>query len=351
MKIGADNADKISDRRKRIRLVALLAVCLLFAGLAFAQTNAEPTQAIPSAKAQRTAVGSEGGVPNAKSAIPTPEQKLGSSETTAKGTHEGIQVHGYWTIEVRDPDGKVTAHREFENAVQPTGQSYLEALLGGYTSPGGLVVALNGATIQWVSGLRYSLNNTEYTAPLPTFSEAGPCPPYQTNLSPLLSQSSGGPATGTTCLIVDPPTPTTASWLSSLCLGVPSTSCSSNLSVTGVQSYLDDTLSIDQGSVVPLALSGSIAVASGVSGGNINDVETLFTTCPSTPGVGWDSCRNYWNPSLPKYSEVIGSPVTPSNALVSVFTEKNLDGLNGDPQPVPYQPGQTIAVTVQISFQ
>ena len=32
--------------------------------------------------------------------------------------HEGIKVHGHWVIDVRNPDGTLATHREFENALQ-----------------------------------------------------------------------------------------------------------------------------------------------------------------------------------------------------------------------------------------
>jgi hypothetical protein len=35
----------------------------------------------------------------------------------AHGPREGIKVHGHWTIEVRNPDGKLVTHREFENSL------------------------------------------------------------------------------------------------------------------------------------------------------------------------------------------------------------------------------------------
>ena len=33
------------------------------------------------------------------------------------GPKEGIQVHGHWTIDVKNPDGTLAEHREFENAL------------------------------------------------------------------------------------------------------------------------------------------------------------------------------------------------------------------------------------------
>jgi hypothetical protein len=67
-------------------------------------------------------------------------------EKRAKG--EGIQVHGHWTIEVRDPDGTLKAHREFENSLvgvgAGNGADLLTGLLLGTVTPGGFSLALNG---------------------------------------------------------------------------------------------------------------------------------------------------------------------------------------------------------------
>jgi hypothetical protein len=41
-------------------------------------------------------------------------------KTAGDGKHEGIKVHGHWTVEVRNPDGGLVTHREFENALAPT---------------------------------------------------------------------------------------------------------------------------------------------------------------------------------------------------------------------------------------
>jgi hypothetical protein len=34
------------------------------------------------------------------------------------GLTEGLQVHGHWVIDVRNPDGTLAVHREFENSLQ-----------------------------------------------------------------------------------------------------------------------------------------------------------------------------------------------------------------------------------------
>ncbi len=58
---------------------------------------------------------------------------------------EGIQVHGQWRIEVRNPDGALVEKREFNNALQPNGERFLASLLGRQGSVGGYLVRLSGS--------------------------------------------------------------------------------------------------------------------------------------------------------------------------------------------------------------
>jgi hypothetical protein len=41
------------------------------------------------------------------------------------GPREGIQVHGHWTIDVRNPDGTLASHSDFENSLVSTGAAAL----------------------------------------------------------------------------------------------------------------------------------------------------------------------------------------------------------------------------------
>lgn len=60
------------------------------------------------------------------------------------GNHEGIKVHGHWTIDVRNPDGTLVTHNEFENSLAPTnGNSVLLSLLARSSVPGGFQVGLS----------------------------------------------------------------------------------------------------------------------------------------------------------------------------------------------------------------
>ena len=60
--------------------------------------------------------------------------KKGAASSERGGQKEGIKVHGHWTVDVRNPDGKRVTHREFENALQPS--PILAALLGRTATPG-----------------------------------------------------------------------------------------------------------------------------------------------------------------------------------------------------------------------
>jgi hypothetical protein len=111
-------------------LAALLGMVLSATSFSRAQSSATST-ATPAAKSAT--------VPAKAPALPP-----------AKGQHEGITVHGHWTIEVRNPDGRVVTHREFENALTGGGQILLASLLSNQAVPGAWSVDLcttGGATL------------------------------------------------------------------------------------------------------------------------------------------------------------------------------------------------------------
>lgn len=84
-------------------VLALFCVCVVPAG----------SQTKPAAANSTFASGS---VPAAVQALPgAAAEKPSANPLAPKGHSEGIKVHGQWTIEVRNPDGKLVIHREFEN--------------------------------------------------------------------------------------------------------------------------------------------------------------------------------------------------------------------------------------------
>jgi hypothetical protein len=261
----------------------------------------------------------------------------------AGGPHEGIRVHGHWVIEVRNPDGKVTARREFENAIQPAGMTYLASLLSGNNSPGALSVMLNGASSTFAA-----VHNGVNIDFLPA---SGPCSGgvvWEGVGNPSIWEvlfgafgTAGGP-----CLIT---TPANASGYS----GLLAAACLANYRPAGVHTYpnpCSPSLSITgptttagnngDGLAAGFSLSGSVPV-SATNAGNITDVETVLESCDASTSPA--ACATEANSAN---ESVFGDLMS-----VNLFTEKLLDGQNGDPVEVPYSPGQTIAVTVTISFQ
>ncbi len=335
----------------RIARRSLVSVCLLVAALCFAdpgraQSNtglaaspaARPADAMTSqAQAPPAPLQSQGTAPAAKPADPSEK----NPSSPAKGQHEGISVHGYWLIDVKDPDGKVITHREFENAIQQYGIDYLSALLAGNNSPGGLSITLNGANMVFPTS-----SGSGSTASISlSFSDPGPCLPVNVPFG-----GSGGPSSGSTCLLTSG-----TSYLGGVCFTLQQISasnsstspCSTNLSTSAFAftakgpTFSGPASPPTSTSSAVLVLSGSVTATS-LNQGTINDVETIFTACDtnSTP----TSCLNYFNPQTQATSAA--TPVE-----LNLFTAKLLDGKNGDPAPVPYIPGQTIFVTVQFTFQ
>jgi hypothetical protein len=60
----------------------------------------------------------------------------------ANGTHQAVQMHGRWTIDVKKPDGTISQHREFENAITASGMDYLIGLLTATYLPNEYMIAL-----------------------------------------------------------------------------------------------------------------------------------------------------------------------------------------------------------------
>jgi hypothetical protein len=61
----------------------------------------------------------------------------------ANGSHQGVAVHGHWVIDVKNPDGSLAHHYDFENALQSTGQHMLTFLLTGQFVPSDYMIFLN----------------------------------------------------------------------------------------------------------------------------------------------------------------------------------------------------------------
>jgi hypothetical protein len=87
-----------------------------------------------------------GNVLAAKSPVrPVSAEEENTPANPAKPSGEGVKVHGHWVIDVRNPDGTLVQHREFENSLQQTGAGFLVGLLSGYMTPGDYMIQLGAA--------------------------------------------------------------------------------------------------------------------------------------------------------------------------------------------------------------
>jgi hypothetical protein len=78
-----------------------------------------------------------------------PQTEAPATTETAAGPKEGLTVHGHWTIDVRNPDGTLVEHREFENALSiGGGDIFLAEVLGRISTVGGWQIQVFGATQQ-----------------------------------------------------------------------------------------------------------------------------------------------------------------------------------------------------------
>jgi hypothetical protein len=76
------------------------------------------------------------------------EGSVAEEKSPGDGRHEGIKIHGHWTIEVRNPDGTVATHREFENSLLGNGAQFLGAILGRHNAVGAWSLSVSSSTVQ-----------------------------------------------------------------------------------------------------------------------------------------------------------------------------------------------------------
>jgi len=101
---------------------------------------------LPSPLSSSTRQASSATPPRPSTSEPKPVA-AGAAPAPANRNATGVKVHGHWTIEVRNPDGTLVTHREFENAlVAPAGAVTLSQVLTGADVVGGWEVDLAATT-------------------------------------------------------------------------------------------------------------------------------------------------------------------------------------------------------------
>jgi hypothetical protein len=160
-----------------------------------------------------------------------------TSGAHSRGTREGIKVHGHWTIEVRNPDGKVVTHREFENSLvtgggPQGGADLLTTLLGRTVVTGPWLIAL-GNNLGTGSPLGGSICPTN-PGTVYNFNGTGECLITEANSTWTLTLTTPGfPSEAPACPPGTPGYCYTSLSLSTLPCGVASTCATPTLSLTG----------------------------------------------------------------------------------------------------------------------
>lgn len=116
-------------------LTGVLIAVLSLACSAKAQNNAKPgpdgiTVVNPQLKAQ--------------TADAVTSAKATASGEASHGPQEGVKVHGHWIIDVKNPDGTLAQHRDFENSL--SNANIMVELLYGILVPADFTILLGGST-------------------------------------------------------------------------------------------------------------------------------------------------------------------------------------------------------------
>jgi hypothetical protein len=231
----------------------------------------------------------------AAAAATTPTRQAAGIEKKAvesgKPGTEGIKVHGHWVIDLKNPDGTLAEHREFENALADKGQ-FLVALASGYEVFGGYFITLVGNA----------------------------CP--------------GDPDGDHNCSI-----PQTGAQVYVLCNDfytcVGGLTLAVNLTGTGTPAY-------------SIVLSGSATMP---LAGTISAVQTQAMTCFTSPTIGGAPTGfSVYNPAACVANGVPLVNTTNYNGLTT-FTGTTLTAPGTNvPAPLAVSAGQIVQVTVTISF-
>jgi hypothetical protein len=293
--------------RSRAIFTLVLGLCaLLSAGLRAAHAQAGPAwvQGISSSASASA---------QALAPAPQPGQdpvSMGAAKP-AGGPHDGIAVHGRWKIFVRNRDGSLAQHLEFENSLTAFGQALLDFLLmGDYTIVGyGVDVSGAGgqpglATIPSESGEPYHLLGLRPFGPCGTLS-----------------------GTGTDCILT-----ATSNPYYDTCVAI---------ARAGLQNYTEAAcvpgLSISRTSDAAVVLQGTIEAG---ENSTIKSVSTFFTVCDLTQ-FPLASCGKLKTPV----------PEANPNIRPQLFTSYEIPKQAGQKDGgISIQKGQTAEISVTLSF-
>jgi hypothetical protein len=115
----------------------LLALCV--SQVALAQHIAQQSTLVKPAAA--ATANTEAAKPPATQAA-AQENEAADSSTRGKPGDEGIKVHGHWVIDIKNPDGTLAQHHEFENSLQLEGAATIIQLITGVDVPSDMAIGV-----------------------------------------------------------------------------------------------------------------------------------------------------------------------------------------------------------------
>jgi hypothetical protein len=310
-------------RKRILGLAGLASLALICAGPSRAQVKPEqPTATVPPSSVAEPATS-----PGVQSSSATPVLKQTSAQhstagsSAPKGQSEGINVHGHWTIEVRNPDGKVVSHTEFENALSP-----------GFSFP--LPNNFIASSVQLPGG-----------SALLSAVMTGQAVMTPENWAILLEGPNGLAGTGGA-----PCTPIDGAQFYGTCFLFPS--ATDNVFSGPICPIVNGTPSPG-----PIGYSCNLAVSPLGTGPNFTGFQLSGTVVAMQPGTISSVVTMNFGVCGPT-DTLANCPFASSSDGFAAFTARNLDGNTaagaaaGDPNPVSVTAaGQTISVTVAVSFQ
>jgi hypothetical protein len=324
--------------RRMLALAVLPALVLGLAGLSGAQAQSMAAGSGPASSS------TSGRVAPAIAATQAATPNSAAHATAPKGTSEAVKVHGHWTIEVRNPDGTLVKHVEFENSLDP-GFS-LTTSNGAVVVPGGaalLNAMLAGAASPDPASWGIFLLGSPSLATLETGTN-GPCNPTLWESPPAFISGVGTQALINGCVLFPPSDGVTNYGLTS---SGQSTLVGSNpCPQPGIGCNVTSSLLGSAPSYTGLQLTSSVTAT---QSGQIATVATVnFAPCGQNSPAGnvRASCAPLAQSSV--YYEVSGGPNAASYYLymASFTSSSNFAGA-----PISVIAGQIITATVNISFQ
>ncbi len=336
--------------RRSLMLVGLLVASLCFAGPSRAQSSATPA---PAAAASGATQQLPGLPPSASASTPRPVSATGPGTAAEgkkgpKGRGERVKVLGYWKIEVHDPDGKLVSHTEFENSLTtggPNGVSgdfALAELLGGshdqlFLAFGTSTTPIDVIATGYAAGSLPGFLNTYHT-PNPQFDnvKAVISLPFLTiGLNTYLGANNSvtslgpGPCNGAVYVSGTPPPPVGCVVPTSQALN---TSPGDTTGATGNQIVLSSSFQAQASSTISQVSTYVLPVSITIVYNSQGQLSLHITEPESDAGTGQPIAS--YSVTSASLSAATGCAPTPTAPCAVYVTQ-----------------GQTIAVTVTLSFQ